>query len=59
MERKELYLPDTNILIAHVLRADGVGEIIDFMPTKKTYFLDPFATNEHLVTHHTGAQSSS
>src|SRR5260221_13971601 len=29
--RKQLYLPDTNILITRFLTVDGVGEIIDFM----------------------------
>jgi GH15 family glucan-1,4-alpha-glucosidase len=29
---KQLYLPDTNILITRFLSADGVGEIQDFMP---------------------------
>src|SRR6266849_6758392 len=35
MERKQLYLPDTNILITRFLTIDGVGEIIDFMPIKQ------------------------
>src|SRR5438270_716270 len=34
MQRKQLYLPDTNILITRFLTVDGVGEIIDFMPVK-------------------------
>ena len=34
MERKQLYLPDTNILITRFLTVDGVGELIDFMPIK-------------------------
>ncbi len=34
MERKQLYLPDTNILITRFLTIDGVGELIDFMPIK-------------------------
>ncbi len=34
MECKQLYLPDTNILITRFLTVDGVGEIIDFMPIK-------------------------
>lgn len=32
LERKQLYLPDTNILITRFLTVDGVGEIVDFMP---------------------------
>jgi GH15 family glucan-1,4-alpha-glucosidase len=35
MERKQLYLPDTNILITRFLMADGVGEVTDFMPIKQ------------------------
>ncbi|HTI15390.1 MAG TPA: glycoside hydrolase family 15 protein [Dictyobacter sp.] len=34
MGKKQLYLPDTNILITRFLTADGVGEITDFMPIK-------------------------
>ena len=29
---KQLYFPDTNVLITRFLTADGVGEIQDFMP---------------------------
>jgi GH15 family glucan-1,4-alpha-glucosidase len=35
IEYKQLYLPDTNILITRFLTAEGVGEIIDFMPIKR------------------------
>jgi GH15 family glucan-1,4-alpha-glucosidase len=35
MERKQLYFPDTNIIITRFLTVDGVGEIIDFMPIKQ------------------------
>jgi GH15 family glucan-1,4-alpha-glucosidase len=31
-ENKQLYLPDTNVLITRFLTADGVGEVQDFMP---------------------------
>src|ERR1051326_4693340 len=30
--RKQIYWPDTNILLTRFLSADGVGEITDFMP---------------------------
>ena len=30
--RKQLYWPDTNVLLTRFLSADGVGEIEDFMP---------------------------
>src|SRR5712675_1813664 len=32
MKSKQLYLPDTNVLLTRFLSADGVGEIMDFMP---------------------------
>jgi GH15 family glucan-1,4-alpha-glucosidase len=35
MGRKQLYLPETNILITRFLTVDGVGEITDFMPVKR------------------------
>ena len=35
MGRKQLYLPQTNILITRFLTVDGVGEITDFMPIKQ------------------------
>jgi GH15 family glucan-1,4-alpha-glucosidase len=30
--RKQVYWPDTNILVTRFLAADGVGEVIDYMP---------------------------
>ena len=30
--RKQLYWPDTNVLITRFLSSDGVGEITDYMP---------------------------
>jgi GH15 family glucan-1,4-alpha-glucosidase len=32
MKTKQLYLPDTNVLLTRFLSSDGVGEIMDFMP---------------------------
>jgi GH15 family glucan-1,4-alpha-glucosidase len=32
MKSKQLYLPDTNVLLTRFLCEDGVGEITDFMP---------------------------
>src|SRR2546427_5500106 len=32
--RKQLYLPDTNVLLTRFLHADGVGEVSDFMPVE-------------------------
>jgi GH15 family glucan-1,4-alpha-glucosidase len=31
---KQLYLPDTNVLITRFLNREGVGEVTDFMPTR-------------------------
>jgi GH15 family glucan-1,4-alpha-glucosidase len=39
---KQLYLPDTNILITRFLSADGVGEITDFMPIDSAHGSDAF-----------------
>src|SRR5436190_9361523 len=44
MGHKQLYLPETNILITRFLTVDGVGEITDFMPIKQE------GTSQHL--HH-------
>jgi GH15 family glucan-1,4-alpha-glucosidase len=33
-KRKQLYLPDSNILLTRFLREDGVAEVSDFMPVK-------------------------
>jgi GH15 family glucan-1,4-alpha-glucosidase len=30
--RRQMYLPDTNVLLTRFLTPDGVGEIVDFMP---------------------------
>src|SRR5262244_4118729 len=32
--RKQLYLPDTNVLLTRFLDADGVAEVSDFMPAE-------------------------
>src|SRR5579884_2761388 len=40
MGKKQLYLPETNILITRFLTADGVGEITDFMPVKLSRVVD-------------------
>ena len=34
MDRKQLYLPETNVLVTRFVSADGVGEVTDFMPIK-------------------------
>jgi GH15 family glucan-1,4-alpha-glucosidase len=42
---KQLYLPDTNILITRFLTPEGVGEVQDFMPPSRT----TEATSHHRV----------
>jgi GH15 family glucan-1,4-alpha-glucosidase len=37
MKSKQLYLPDTNILLTRFLSEEGVGEITDFMPVEELY----------------------
>lgn len=34
---KQLYLPDTNILITRFLKADGIAEVTDFMPIENDH----------------------
>jgi GH15 family glucan-1,4-alpha-glucosidase len=34
-KRKQLYLPDSNVLLTRVLSADGVAEVSDFMPVEE------------------------
>jgi GH15 family glucan-1,4-alpha-glucosidase len=40
MGHRQLYLPDTNMLITRFLAEDGVGEITDFMPVKLSRLVD-------------------
>jgi GH15 family glucan-1,4-alpha-glucosidase len=37
MKTKQLYLPDTNVLLTRFLSTEGVGEITDFMPVEELY----------------------
>ncbi|HUF52962.1 MAG TPA: trehalase-like domain-containing protein [Dehalococcoidia bacterium] len=32
---KQMYLPDTNVLVTRFLCEDGVGELVDFMPVSE------------------------
>lgn len=37
MRNKQLYLPETNVLLTRFLSSEGVGELTDFMPAEKLY----------------------
>lgn len=37
MKTKQLYIPDTNVLLTRFLSTEGVGEITDFMPVEELY----------------------
>ncbi len=37
MKTKQLYLPDTNVLLTRFLSTEGVGEITDFMPVEELF----------------------
>lgn len=37
MKAKQLYLPDTNVLLTRFLSEEGVGEITDFMPVEELF----------------------
>jgi GH15 family glucan-1,4-alpha-glucosidase len=37
MKSKQLYLPDTNVLLTRFLSQEGVSEITDFMPVEELY----------------------
>src|SRR5712692_11299399 len=46
MQHKQLYWPETNVLITRFLTPDGVGELTDFMPVKPS---GSAAHKHHLV----------
>ncbi|MGB3618941.1 MAG: trehalase-like domain-containing protein, partial [Catalinimonas sp.] len=37
VHNKQLYLPDTNVLLTRFLSSEGVGELTDFMPVEERY----------------------
>lgn len=37
MNNRQLYLPDTNVLLTRFLSSEGVGELMDFMPAEELY----------------------
>ncbi len=42
---RQMYMPDTNVLITRFLSPEGVGEVIDFMPVEE----DPTAPKTHQI----------
>ena len=44
--RKQLYLPDTNVLLTRFLDASGVAEVSDFMPVEEAGGAQPGAAGE-------------
>ncbi|MET0620607.1 MAG: trehalase-like domain-containing protein, partial [Thermoanaerobaculia bacterium] len=32
LRRRQMYLPDSNVLVTRFLTPEGVGEVVDFMP---------------------------
>ena len=42
ISRKQVYWPDTNVLVTRFLSADGVGEVIDFMPVGESKDQPPY-----------------
>ncbi len=46
---KQLYFPDTNILITRFLGADGVGEVEDFMPIARSSDHPPHSLMRRIV----------
>jgi GH15 family glucan-1,4-alpha-glucosidase len=42
ISRKQVYFPDTNVLITRFLAPDGVGEIIDYMPLSESKDVAPY-----------------
>lgn len=37
VKNKQLYLPDTNVLLTRFMSSEGVGELTDFMPVESEY----------------------
>lgn len=52
VKNKQLYIPDTNVLLTRFLSADGVGEITDFMP------VEPVLTGNILIRRVTNVRGS-
>ncbi len=44
--RKQMYFPDTNVLLTRFLSEAGVGEVIDFMPVESDSHADPGHTHQ-------------
>lgn len=46
---RQMYMPETNVLLTRFLRAEGVGEIIDFMPVKDDREVDSHSVMHEIV----------
>jgi pentatricopeptide repeat protein len=44
--QRQLYLPDTNVLVSRFLSNDGAGEITDFMPVRRRHQQDESGSSE-------------
>ena len=43
---RQIYLPDTNVLVSRFLSNDGAGEVTDFMPVRRTHDADESGSAE-------------
>jgi GH15 family glucan-1,4-alpha-glucosidase len=46
---RQMYMPETNVLLTRFLRAEGVGEIIDFMPVQNDRSADSGSVMHEIV----------
>ena len=46
---RQMYMPETNVLLTRFLRAEGVGEVIDFMPVKNDRAVDSHSVMHEVV----------
>jgi pentatricopeptide repeat protein len=44
--KRQIYLPDTNVLVSRFLRNDGAGEVTDFMPVRRRHGADESGSAE-------------
>ncbi len=46
---KQMYMPETNVLMTRFLRAEGVGELIDFMPVQSDRTQDSSVVKHEII----------